>query len=464
MEKINQEDFEIQAFETEKVENNDIKGKRKINVRFGYITKIRYYFRKFLTSYYANKEQDILNSRDSYATTEAWEVAHDDAIASRDMHNEKMMEHEQRLKEMEQVKKDRAIEKAQGEYNKAMEKFKENATGENLDRVTETEEKLTKLTMDNAQNILAQNVQQIQAHSPEVTEQTVMNDVDATKEISTGEIQMPQESKPDVLGNTKEIPTEDIQTVQQSVPENSVNEQVSSVEVPENKEENVVEKSQSVQEVVPEVSSNGQEVTPVVSEEPVVETEINLEESSKSVKELLDQFTKHGNLFDNNWKIAMQAVSDAVRKYNENVQRDSIEALANKQIELDEQKKVNIKLSQENRDLMSAKNQLNGDLLKSQDEVASLTKSNQEKDNQIQSLTVENENKDREIAEVTTLYNDQLRNVAALTDENTKLKNDVLAMSQQFKQMQEIFNNMMGSSMQQPTTVEEEAVQKVNAK
>ena len=436
MEKINQEDFEVQAFETEKVENNDIKGKRKINVRFGYITKIKYYFRKFLTSYYANKHQDILESKEDvliYSNDKIYQSDLKDAEEARDRNNEKMQEHEQRLREMEILQRERTIEKKNLAYERAMDKAEVNPTAENIAKVAGIEAELASLNMENTQAILRKNVQEIKNQDSEPT--LVNNDMSDTKEIVTEQVQPVSEG---TLESTKEIPTEEIEAVQQTISETSVNEPVENSEV---KNENVTEVSQN-ESVVPE-SSVSEPVAPVE----VSESKENVV-ADGDINALFENFKQFTGEFNKHWNVTVQSLTNCVEKYNKACQETALKTLANKQ------KEVNT-LSNLNQELTNEKNQLNSDLSKSQEEVASLTKSNQEKDSKIQSLMVENENKDREIEEVTTLYNDQLRNNAALTDENTKLKNDVLAMSQQFKQMQEMFNNfqsMMGASMQQSST------------
>lgn len=408
-------------FEEEKVINEDVKGKRKINVRFEYLTKMKLYYRKFMAKHYAKKEQKMLGDKSLYASEADYNVAHQNVIDKMNQHVEKFEEHKERLAEIEEIKKERALEKTNDKYSKAMEELAENVTQKNADETIQAEEQLSQVqqaqmpvlensekTMDSIQQTSSQDVQEIQNNTPVVAEEVA----------SIEPVEMPQDV---------------VETVAQSV-----SEEVAAAEPVEMPQDVVKTVAQSVSEVL---------------------------EENNSVKELLDQFGQSKTEFDSDWERAMQAVKNAVKNYNSQIQKSSVEALANKQIELHEQKKENNRLSQQNKDLMNAKNQLNSDLLNSQNEVASLKKSNQEKDAQIQNLTSENQTKDKKINDITSLYNDQLAQNKLYEEENAKLRRDVEAMSQQFKQMQEMFNGFqsrMGSAVQQSTSaVVEEPAQKV---
>lgn len=384
-------------FEEEKVINEDVKGKRKINVRFEYLTKMKLYYRKFMAKHYAKKEQKMLGDNSLYASEADYNVAHQNVIDKMNQHVEKFEEHKERLAEIEEIKKERALEKTNDKYSKAMEELAEKVTQKNADETIQAEEQLSQ-------------VQQAQMPVLENSEKT--------------------------MDSIQQTSSQDVQEIQNNTP--VVAEEVAPIEPVEMPQDVVKTVAQSVSEVL---------------------------EENNSVKELLDQFGQSKTEFDSDWERAMQTVKNAVKNYNSQIQKSSVEALANKQIELHEQKKENNRLSQQNKDLMNAKNQLNSDLLNSQNEVASLKKSNQEKDAQIQNLTSENQTKDKKINDITSLYNDQLAQNKLYEEENAKLRRDVEAMSQQFKQMQEMFNGFqsrMGSAVQQSTSaVVEEPAQKV---
>ena len=404
----------IKEFEEEKVINDDIKGKRKINVRFEYLTKMKLYYRKFMAKHYAKKEQKMLEDKNLYANEDAYNMDHQNVIDKMNQQVDKFQEHKEKLAEIEEIKKDRALEKAlekaKDKYSNAMEKLDRMSTDENLNKAKQAEEQLVQLQqaqmpvsedsqkiIDSVQETLAQNVQDIQTNTPAVEET---------------------------------VPVEP-----------------------------VVETTEAVVQNVPEVQES------VVNVVEPVQQKTDVFEENSDVKSLLEQFGQSKVTFDSNWEQAMQAVKNAVKNYNNEIQKNSVEALANKQVELNEQKKANSALTQQNNDLINANNRLSSDLTNSQNEVASLKQTNRDKDAQIQELISENKRKDKQIDDITSLYNDQFTQNKLYQEENAKLRSDVEAMSQQFKRMQEMFNGfqakMVGTVQQNESSVVEEPVQKV---
>ena len=368
----------IKEFEAEKVVNDDIKGKRKINVLSEYFTKMRAFYRKVRAKHYAKKADKISENTSLYMSEEVQEAERQAALEKRDKHIEKYEDHKAKLAEMEKIKEEKALEK-QAEKN--LDALSDTGKDEVIPEKTEIE--------NDAQTIIKDEVRS-EASETEIEDnaKTILKDVEHTL-------------------------ASDIQQMQ--------------------------------------------------AEEPVVVDEkVDSENTSnvinKDMDAMIQRFEKYNTQFASDWESVMKSIALTVKNYNASVQKDSIETLINKQKELDEQRK-------ENKNLMNDKEQLNRALENSYQEVESLKKTNAEKDNQIKALTSENQKKDKEIEEITSLYNNQLIQTNTYAEENAKLKSDAAAMSQQFKKMQEMFNNfqvMMGNTEQHVNSpANEEPIQKI---